>query len=85
MKYSIQIKVFFEKEEKIITNYVSLFDIPNDLTALDFKNAIKNSLVNFNNYQTIKQSLYSKNKEFNDTDLITQTSGLKYNLILKKN
>ena len=81
MKYSVQVKVL--KETKTLKNYVTLFDVTENSTSVDFKNIIKSSLINLDNFQEVKQVLYWGNKEIKDNEIVPQVSGLEYNLILK--
>ena len=83
MKHSIQIKVILEKNESVLRNYSTLVDTPENISSIDFKTNIKNSLSHLERFQEVKQVLWLGNKELKDDEIVPQKSGLEYNLILK--
>lgn len=83
MKYSVQVKIFHETENKTMSNYVRAFDMSNDVTCSDFKTNIKNTLNTAYNLQVLKEVLYIGNKEIKDDEKVPLVSGIEYNLFLK--
>jgi hypothetical protein len=81
MRYQIQITVRLNNE-KNLKNYVSSFELKDEVTVSEFKEEIKKSFNFLDIYKIEKEIFYLGNRELKNEDVIPKISGLHYLLKL---
>jgi hypothetical protein len=78
MKYQTQVTVKF-KNKGNIQNYVTPFDLNENISVLDFKTEIKKTLKFLDIYSIEKEIVYLGSNKLNDTDIVpSNKSGLQF-------
>lgn len=84
MRYSVQIKVFRGDKNNLIQNYVSSFEINEDVTTSEFKTNLKKNINLINGFEVVKESILLGDSELLNDQKVPNKTGLKYEITLKK-
>lgn len=85
MKYQLQITAK-HKDLGTLQNYVTSFNLTENMNSLDFKAEIKKTIKFLDRYTVEQEILYLGNNKLKDTDIVPMNkSGLQYYLELKNN